>query len=180
MKILIPLLCPNQIKKISSEYDSNKPNEEDILAKKEEETTSTSSNIEKGYSLNNNIKIWEAVISCLEAIFKQVDGGFKNLDKHILDDLIRSCQEMEIQMINFIVNNLLPNSFKIPKSMQNKLLTLLDLGSVFDYHNTQSKSGQPVFTSISRVFISNLFELCKYKTEESFINGKHETNRLYF
>ena len=76
---------------------------------------------------------------------------------------------MEIQIINFIVNNLLPNSFKIPKTMQNKLLTLLDLGSVFDSHNNTTGSQALVFTSISRVFISNLFELCKYKPEE---NGK--------
>jgi len=129
----------------------------------------------------NDIQIWDSIISCLEAIFKQTEGkNYKNIDKNIVDELIRSCQEMEIQIINFIVNNLLPNSFKIPKNLQNKLLTLLDQGSVFDFHNTstgsvgnQSKPTQvPDFTSISRVFISNLFELCKYKPEDTLTTSK--------
>ena len=39
---------------------------------------------------------------------------------------------MEISIINFIVNTLLPNSLYIEKKMQIQLLNLLDMGSNFD------------------------------------------------
>ena len=105
-------------------------------------------------------------------IFKQSEGGYKNISRNILEELIRSCQEMEIQIINFIVNGLLPNSLKIPREMQIKLLNLLDLGCNFDYmsfnQNSQISANN---SSISKVCITNLFELCKYRSEESLKKG---------
>jgi hypothetical protein len=80
---------------------------------------------------------------------------------------------MEIQIINFIVNGLLPNSLKIPKEMQIKLLTLLDMGSNFDYNIFAVGSQSSLNSSnISRVCISNLFELCKFRNEDSLSKGK--------
>ena len=121
---------------------------------------------------SNINEIWETSISYFETIFKQSEGGYKNISRNILEELIRSCQEMEIQVINFIVNGLLPNSLKIPREMQIKLLNLLDLGCNFDYmsfnQNSQISANN---SSISKVCITNLFELCKYRSEESLKKG---------
>lgn len=182
IKILIQLLCknPNEIIRISNENEIRRETKSERLSlnveSENKNVVDDKTKNETESSNTHNIQIWEAVISCFEAIFKPNEGGFKNLDKHTIDELIYSCQDMEIQIINFIVNNLLPNSFKIPKLLQNKLLTLLDQGSVFNNHqnNNQSKSTQTNdFNSISRVFISNLFELCKYRSEDSFSYSKH-------
>lgn len=122
---------------------------------------------------NNQMnEIWESSIRCFETIFRQSEAGYKNISRNLLEDLLKSCQEMEIQIINFIVNSLLPNSLKIPKEMQIKLLMLLDIGSNFDYNilNTITQSAS-ISSSISRVCIENLFELCKFRSEESLKKG---------
>ena len=138
------------------------------------------SNNNKNKNLNkNNIEnIWECLIESYEIIFKQSENGYKTIPKNILDELIKSCQEMEISIINFIVNTLLPNSLYIKKTMQIQLLNLLDMGSNFDYSNQNtSSSTSSLQSSISKVCISNLFELCKYKTED---NLKREINEKNF
>lgn len=112
--------------------------------------------------------LWTCVISAYEYVFKQSEGGYKlTSSKKIQDELIKSCQEMEIEIINFIVNGLLPNSLHIAKEMQIKLLNLLDMGSNFDYAANALSSTSTITSSISKVCISNLFELCKYKTEDA-------------
>ena len=113
--------------------------------------------------------IWEKLIEAYEYIFKQSENGYKIMtSKRNQEELIKSCQEMEISIINFIVNGLLPNSLHIPREMQIKLLNLLDMGSNFDYSASgTSSSASAITSSISKVCISNLFELCKYKTDES-------------
>lgn len=117
--------------------------------------------------------IWYSSIRCFETIFRQSEQGYKNISRNLLEDLLKSCQDMEIQIIFFIVNSLLPNSLKIPKEMQIKLLSLLDIGSNFDY-NILNNIGQSSVnnSSVSRVCIENLFELCKYRSIENLKNGK--------
>lgn len=131
------------------------------------------SNIKHSEEYNNKLNnIWESSIRCFESIFRQSEQGYKNISRNLLDELLKSCQDMEIQIIYFIVNSLLPNSIRIPKEMQIKLLNLLDIGSNLDY-NTMNNISQPSSgtSSISRVCIENLFELCKYRTEEALKKG---------
>jgi len=117
--------------------------------------------------------IWESSIRCFETIFRQSEQGYKNISRNLLEDLLKSCQDMEIQIIYFIVNSLLPNSLKIPKEMQIKLLNLLDIGSNFDYNTLNNISQTSISSSsISRVCIENLSKLCKYRTEENLKKDK--------
>ncbi len=157
-----------QLIKILNVVLCNSSKENEIISSPNKKTE------EDNESLN---EIWESTINCFETIFKQSEGGYKNISRNILEELIRSCQEMEIQIINFIVNGLLPNSLKIQKEMQIKLLNLLDLGCNFDYMsfnlNTQNSTN---LSSISRVCITNLFELCKFRSEESLKKGNSYNN----
>lgn len=150
IKILKEVLCQKSISNKKLDSFSDKKYEENHG---EEEMKTTTNN-----------EIWEATINCFENIFKQSEGGYKNITRTLIEDLLASCQEMEVQVVNFIVCDLLPHSLKIPKEKQIKLLSLLDLGCNFDYctlsYGSQSTS------SISRVCIQNLFDLCRYKSEE--------------
>ncbi len=166
IKILSYILCGRNKNRedyntSSNNYLSNYNSEVDAL--------SIEKNSEQEVCFN---PIWEATINCFESVFKQSEGGYKGITRTFLEELLKSCQEMEIQIINFIVNGLLPNSLKIPKEMQIKLLTLLDTGSNFDYNilNLSSQSSSSS-SNISKVCISNLFELCKFKSEESLKKG---------
>ena len=173
IKILTFIICPG-IKKediptgYRNSYSSYNTLEK-IDESKEYKEHDKKKNVDDDVSLN---EIWDASINFFETIFKQSEGGYKNISRNLLEELLKSCQDMEIQIINFIVNGLLPNSLKIPKEMQIKLLILLDVGSNFDYNtfNLSSQSGSQS-SSISRVCISNLFELCKYRSEDSLRRG---------
>jgi len=79
----------------------------------------------------------------------------------MIEELIRSSQEMEIQIINFITKHLLSSSFQICSKKLTKIVGILDLGSTLDYssYNLNSQG----MHSISRLCIANLFDLCNYK-----------------
>jgi hypothetical protein len=124
-------------------------------------------------SEKDRLAVWEHSVNCLESIFNYTGSILKASDnfsvsRNILEDLIRSCQEMNIQIITFIVNILIPNSFTIEKNIQTKLFTLLDIGCNFDMNSNIQLSS----SSFSRIVISNLFDLCKFQDEKTTQIGK--------
>ena len=122
-------------------------------------------NKDRNYDKYNIEEIWRVLIEAYDMIFRQRESVFKNL-KNVHKELVsNSSSEMKISIINFIVNVLLPNSLHIQKEMQIRLLILLDIGSSLEYESRNESSGS-VTSSISKVCISNLFELCKFKTPE--------------
>ena len=122
-------------------------------------------NKDRNYDKYNIEEIWKVLIEAYDMIFRQRESVFKNLKKTHKEWVSNSSSEMKISIINFIVNVLLPNSLHIPKEMQIRLLILLDIGSSLEYESHNESSGS-VTSSISKVCISNLFELCKFKTPE--------------
>ena len=122
-------------------------------------------NKEQNYEKYNIEEIWKVIIEAYDMIFRQRDSVFKNMKKSHKELVSKSSSEMKISIINFIVNILLPNSLHIPKQMQIRLLILLDIGSSLENESHNESSGS-VTSSISKVCISNLFELCKFKTPE--------------
>ena len=132
-------------------------------------------NKDKNYDKYNIEEIWQVLIEAYDMIFRQRESIFKNLKKAYKEWVSNSSSEMKISIINFIVNVLLPNSLHIPKEMQIRLLILLDIGSSLESESNNESSGS-VTSSISKVCISNLFELCKFKTPETLkreINDKN-------
>ena len=122
-------------------------------------------NKEQNYEKYNLEEIWKVIIEAYDMIFRQRDSVFKNMKKSHKELVSKSSSEMKISIINFIVNILLPNSLHINKQMQIRLLILLDIGSSLENESNNESSGS-VTSSISKVCISNLFELCKFKTPE--------------
>ena len=122
-------------------------------------------NKDRNYDKYNIEEIWKVLIEAYDMIFRQRESVFKNLKKNHKELVSNSSSEMKISIINFIVNVLLPNSLHIPKEMQIRLLILLDIGSSLEYESRNESSGS-VTSSISKVCISNLFELCRFKTPE--------------
>jgi hypothetical protein len=122
-------------------------------------------NKDRNYDKYNIEEIWNVLIEAYDMIFRQRESVFKNMKKSYKEWVSNSSSEMKISIINFIVNVLLPNSLHIPKKMQIRLLILLDIGSSLESESRNESSGS-VTSSISKVCISNLFELCKFKTPE--------------
>lgn len=116
--------------------------------------------------------VWEATISCFEAVFKNTEQICKESENFqsnsVAEELIQSCQETNIEITGFILSTLIPHSFSINKSMQSRLFTLIDLD--FESFSVNSAS-QTNHSSFSRVCISNLFELCRFKPDDTNKKG---------
>ena len=129
---------------------------------------------------NNLNEIFSSLISSYDLIFNQT--SYQNIQKNYKENLIKSIQEMEIDIIQFIVKILLPHSLYINKELQMKLLNLLDMGSNFNYSNSNnsnynsSNGNNNDTSSISKVCISNLFELCRYKNKDDLIKELNSNN----
>ena len=174
IKILSLILCQNPKKKEEENIKNKNISFNNSIQQNTFYYFTSKLNEKENLYLEDKInEIWDLSTKCFESIFEQSEIGYKNISKNLLEDLLKSCQEIEIQIINFIVNALLPNSTKIPKEIQIKLLNLIDIGSNFDYNITTNILSPSINNSkISRVCIENLFELCKYRTEESLKKGK--------
>jgi hypothetical protein len=108
------------------------------------------------------------------------DGSRTNeLEKSIMPDLLQSSQELDIQVINFVVMCLLPNCVDAPehassdqRSFEQNLVQIIDTCC----NNNQQTYGQNVSggikssstnsnnqggTNLSRYCFNNLFELCR-------------------
>lgn len=106
-------------------------------------------------------KIWNIILEYLEAAFKESNNGFKRISRAYQDELIKSIMRLEIAHISLLVNYLVPNSIFFSKEIQMKLCDLLDLAAHIDYSSVSINS-----SSISKLCLSNLFHLSKYKSEE--------------
>ena len=88
------------------------------------------------------------------------------------NEVIKSDKIIEKNIINFIINILLPNSEYISKNIQQKLLKYLDIES-----NDENNSNE--LFSINKMSIENLFNACNYKEEkdiEKEFNNQNNNN----
>ena len=115
-------------------------------------------------------KTWEELLNFFTNIFKQSEIGYKNIDKLYLEELNKSSQEIEMSIINCIVKVLLPNSQNIKSDLQPKLLLLLDMGANLEYKDSS--------LSISKMCLDNLFDFCKYKTDEEIKKDYEKYNDI--
>jgi hypothetical protein len=93
-------------------------------------------------------------------------------NKAVKDAIIKSSQDLDVQVINFIINTLLPHAYKLGKKYEHTLVSIIDKGCN-GYIDSMSTSGMNMFGSSSTVLaqsnslstycFDNLFELCSYK-----------------
>ena len=108
--------------------------------------------------------IWNRIINIYESVFKQTELGYKSIQRQYQDELMKASMEMEIDIINFIINTLIPNSLFLSHELQSRLLKLFDMGCNLDYSSFTNNS-----TAISKICITNLFTLCRYKPKEEIV-----------
>ena len=85
----------------------------------------------------------------------------------ISSEMIKSNRNIEKNIINFIINILLPNSGYISENIQQKILQLLDIESDNDNNNKDIlDNNSPKIFSINQMNTENLFNICNFKGEE--------------
>ena len=94
-------------------------------------------------------------------------------------EIIKSNKEIEKNIINFVINILLPSSGYISNNIQQKLLQYLDIES--NNENPDNKNPDDKLFSIKQMSIENLFNVCNYKGEKEiereFIKEKNNEEK---
>lgn len=102
-------------------------------------------------------------------------------NKAVIEDVVKSSQDLDMQVMNFITNSLLPNCTDInDKDFHQTLVGIIDSGcnSVYSSQKFTSGSTNSAFgNSLSKYCLNNLFELCRCQSslqidEESDLNER--------
>ena len=139
---------------------------------------------ERNDIINNISDIFLSILDSFEMMFKQSISGYQSINKSyyyiIVDDVY---QQMDIISYNFIINKFIfyfliilgDENKDIFEKIEKKFINLVKLISRIIYDNNKNY-GDSSFISLNQFYINELFNLCKYKTNEQIINIIHNYN----
>jgi hypothetical protein len=127
--------------------------------------------------------VWDRVIPLVKNNLLFNPEKVADHNKAVVEDVVKSSQDLDMQVMNFITNSLLPNCGDIiDKDFQQNLVSIIDNGcnSVYSVQKLSSsnQSSSSLFgNSLSKYCLNNLFELCRHQSlkvndSESEVNEK--------
>jgi hypothetical protein len=128
---------------------------------------------EQNKIINNNInEILLLVLDLFETIFNQSLEGYESINKVYLPIVTEVYQQMEIELINFIINKLLFYLLFILdneeqeefKKIEDKSIKIIKLGCDISYSNKSNES-------LNQINIKELLNICKYKSNEELLEN---------
>ena len=111
-------------------------------------------------------KLWEELINYYTNLYQDLDKEENELNKEnneINNSIIESNKHIQKNIINLIMNILLPNSGNISPNIQQKILNLFDIS---DKNNEEEN--KKLF-SLDHMNTDNLFNICNYQSEEDLL-----------
>lgn len=114
------------------------------------------------------LNCWDKMLEVLEELLLPDEKVLARITKTSLEEVIRTNTAIDIQIIEFVKEQLIPASMAMPSNIQWKVIGLLDNGCDNYYQNIQiyDKINDKSFPFAC---LSGLFELCKAKPPK---NGK--------
>jgi len=113
--------------------------------------------------------VWQRILHLLRNTLLFNPELIINHNKAVVEDVVKSSQELDMQAMNFITNSLLPNCSDInDKDFQTSLVAIIDNGCNSVYSSSRLSGSHAQFTgpfgnSLSKYCLNNLFELCRYQ-----------------
>jgi len=159
---------------ICNQENNNKDEQNKEEEKKEEQ---------KENEKQNNNKEGESNINVINEENKNEENkdNANNNKEEEKKEIIKSNKEIEKNIINFVINILLPSSGYISNNIQQKLLQYLDIESNNENSDNKNNPDDKLF-SIKQMSIENLFNVCNYKGEKEiegeFIKEKNNEEKL--
>lgn len=108
----------------------------------------------------------------------------QNHNKAVVEDVVKSSQDLDMQVMNFITNSLLPNCSDInDKEFQSSLVGIIDNGCNSVYSSVRlsqgSSSNTPFGNSLSKYCLNNLFELCRFQLAQTTSKESDSDKRIH-
>jgi len=108
---------------------------------------------------------WKHIIHAVKVIIDIPKHLLDQLDKKIMDDVIKKSQDLDIILMNFILEALLPNSENLDRSLQQELIILIDSGCTAFNTSFSSISFKSTGDILDTFCISALVRLCNSEEE---------------
>ena len=100
---------------------------------------------------------WEQLVDILESILLPTDRTLAQLSRNNLEDIVKSGEELDMKIMEFVKQEMIPRSIMKEPELQWRLVTLLDSGCENYYRSFHDLSFQG---SLSSVCLGGLFQLC--------------------
>ena len=113
-------------------------------------------------------KLWEDIINYYIQLYQDLEKEEKDINtdnNEININIIKSNKQIQKNIINLIMNILLPNSGNISPNIQQKILNLFDISG-----GTNEKEENKKLFSLDNMSIDNLFNICNFQTEQELLD----------
>ena len=111
--------------------------------------------------------VWSQTIKIVKEILKINESSVASLEKHLIEEVIKKSQDMDMNMMNFILKTLLPSSKNAGKERQEELISLIDNGCNLNYASLSASSSRPGNDQLSKFCIYTLIDLCQAEEKEA-------------
>ena len=119
--------------------------------------------------------MWDKVIQLLDTTLLFDISKVKEHKQSVIMDVAKSSQELDMQVVNFILNCLLPNSIftfsgnssqssqsETQRMLEQSLVKIIDRGCSNQTGYGLAAAGQGQNINLSRYCFNNMFELCRF------------------
>ena len=128
-------------------------------------------------------KLWEEIINYNKILYQELDKENKNAnifenekEKEIFNYIKKSNEYIQKNIINLIMNILLPNSGNVSPKIQQQLLSLFDIDD-----NNKNKDNNKLLFTLDNMNTDNLFNICNFQGEKELLqiyNKKEEQESI--
>ena len=123
-------------------------------------------------------KLWDEIINYNIRLFKDLEKENNNnniiennIEKEINNEIKKSNECIQKNIINLIMNILLPNSGNVAPNIQQKILNLFDISDKKEKEdNQEDKNDETKLFSLDNLNTENLFNICNFQGEKEILN----------
>ncbi|OMJ79666.1 hypothetical protein SteCoe_20288 [Stentor coeruleus] len=108
------------------------------------------------------LNCWDKMLEVLEQLLLPEEKVLNALGRNALDEMMRTSEKLDIKIIEFIKEHLIPQSMNMQATIQWRLISLLDNGCE-NYYQQSTNFESPEQESFSSACLSGLFELSKLR-----------------
>jgi hypothetical protein len=111
-------------------------------------------------ALLTNTEVWETLVETLEVVLNPSEITITQLSRNNLEDIVKLGEALDIRLMGFLKEILVPASMSVNVNYQWKLIGLLDAGCN-NYYRAFHTHENSLHKSISCICLNYLFELSK-------------------